>query len=66
MKKCFARVSASMLALAVSTVSLANESTEWVKSAALQVAPEVIALRHQIHQHPELGNQEFETSTLVA
>lgn len=66
MKKCFARVSASMLALAVSTVSLASESTEWVKSAALQVAPEVIALRHQIHQHPELGNQEFETSTLVA
>ena len=26
----------------------------------------MIALRHQIHQHPELGNREFETSKLVA
>ena len=26
----------------------------------------MIALRHEIHQHPELGNREFETSKLVA
>lgn len=66
MKKCIAPLTASMFGLAVSAVSLANDSTDWVKSAALQLAPEVIALRHHIHQHPELGNQEFETAKLVA
>jgi amidohydrolase len=29
-------------------------------------APAMIGLRHQIHQHPELANREFETSRLVA
>jgi amidohydrolase len=26
----------------------------------------MIELRHQVHQHPELSNREFETSKLVA
>jgi amidohydrolase len=29
-------------------------------------APAMIELRHQIHQHPELPNREFETAKLVA
>lgn len=29
-------------------------------------AAEIIELRHQIHQNPELGNREFETARLVA
>jgi amidohydrolase len=29
-------------------------------------APALTAWRHDIHQHPELGNREFRTSTLVA
>lgn len=31
-----------------------------------QVLPSVIELRHQIHQHPELGNREFRTSEHIA
>lgn len=29
-------------------------------------APAMIELRHQVHEHPELSNREFETSKLVA
>jgi amidohydrolase len=29
-------------------------------------APAMIELRHQVHQHPELSNREFETAKLVA
>ncbi len=29
-------------------------------------APDIIALRHQIHQNPELSNREFKTAELVA
>jgi amidohydrolase len=36
-------------------------------AAAVQGAtPGAIALRHQVHQHPELSNREFETAKLVA
>ncbi|MFJ2523963.1 amidohydrolase [Pseudomonas sp. Irchel s3f19] len=38
----------------------------WVKHAALKVEDEVVRIRRQIHQHPELGNQEFQTAQLVA
>lgn len=38
---------------------------DWIKDAALQVEPQTIQLRHQIHQNPELGNMEFNTSKLV-
>lgn len=65
MNNYLACVPASVLALAMSAATFASDDG-WVKPAALQLAPEVIALRHQIHQHPELGNQEFETSKLVA
>ena len=35
--------------------------------AAVQThADATIALRHRIHQHPELGNREFETAKLIA
>jgi len=37
-----------------------------VGAAVAEVAPEVIELRHRIHQNPELGNREFETAALVA
>jgi len=37
-----------------------------VEDAVEAHAAEIIELRHQIHQHPELGNREFETAKLVA
>ncbi|EPJ76863.1 metal-dependent amidase/aminoacylase/carboxypeptidase [Pseudomonas sp. CFII64] len=38
----------------------------WVDPAVASVNQEVIELRHTIHQNPELGNMEVETSRLVA
>jgi len=37
-----------------------------INAAVERVAPAMIELRHQVHQHPELSNREFETSKLVA
>ena len=37
-----------------------------IDKAVDQFAPATIAMRHQIHQNPELGNREFETAKLVA
>jgi len=31
-----------------------------------EISPAIIEARHHIHQHPELGNREFETAQLVA
>lgn len=31
-----------------------------------RVAPDIVAIRHHLHQHPELSNREFETAALVA
>ena len=38
---------------------------DWVDDAVLASDAHVIQLREHIHQHPELGNIEFETSKLV-
>ena len=37
-----------------------------VEEAVERFSAEIIELRHQIHQNPELGNREFETAALVA
>lgn len=37
-----------------------------IKTAVDRATPSMIELRHQVHQHPELSNREFETSKLVA
>jgi amidohydrolase len=37
-----------------------------IDAAVAKFAPETIELRHQIHQHPELGNRETKTEALVA
>jgi len=37
-----------------------------IDDAVERFAPEIVELRHQIHQFPELGNREHETAKLVA
>lgn len=37
-----------------------------INAAVERAVPAMIELRHQVHQHPELSNREFETSKLVA
>ena len=37
-----------------------------IAQAVEQVAPEMVQIRHRIHQNPELGNRETETAALVA
>ncbi|HEV2608496.1 MAG TPA: amidohydrolase [Xanthomonadaceae bacterium] len=39
-----------------------DPAAEWTT----KLAPQVVAWRRDIHQHPELGNHEFRTSALVA
>ena len=46
--------------------SFAAELRPELDSLADQLEPKVIAWRHDIHEHPELGNREFRTSALVA
>lgn len=43
-----------------------DERDERVRAAIAAVIDEITAKRHYIHQHPELGNREFETAKLVA
>ena len=62
---------ACLLALVLFATS-AGGSTEQqgmdarIGAAVEASATEIIELRHQIHQNPELGNREFETAALVA
>lgn len=55
-------------ALLLPTLALAQASTlqEQVVSAAEQLTDKAIAWRRDIHQHPELGNQETRTAGLIA
>jgi len=64
----FGRVStlAIMAGLAFGAPALAAPSAAKVEAAARAVQPKVIAWRRDIHQHPELGNQEVRTAALVA
>lgn len=46
--------------------SLAAQSDAEIRAAVDKVAPRMIEVRHDIHQHPELGNRETRTADLVA
>lgn len=56
--------------LLVNGVSLADTGTESVRAllnqSAERIHSEVVAWRHDIHQHPELANREFRTGRIVA
>lgn len=59
-----------LLAIAVLTCVFAWSavaiSPEELNAAVDHAAPQIIELRQQIHQYPELGNREFKTAALVA
>jgi amidohydrolase len=52
------------LAAAVAPAPLAQDAA--LDAAIARVLPQIVALRHQIHQSPELGNREVKTAALVA
>jgi amidohydrolase len=50
----------------VPSVVTAQITDRDVAAAVERFVPTVTEIRHQVHQHPELSNREFETSKLVA
>ena len=40
--------------------------TEAIHAAADKIEQKVIDWRHDLHQHPELGNREFRTADIIA
>jgi amidohydrolase len=62
------RISTLALAagLALGAPAMAAPTAAQVAAAAKAVQPKVVAWRRDIHEHPELGNQEVRTSALIA
>lgn len=62
------RALTALLALAAPTLGAQNAQAlhQAIDAAAARVEPNVIAWRHDIHQHPELSFQETRTAKLVA
>ena len=52
--------------LAFGAPAMAAPTAAQVAAAAKAVQPKVVAWRRDIHEHPELGNQEVRTSALIA
>ena len=44
----------------------ADDLRETAARVAERIVPDVVAWRHDIHQHPELGNREVRTATKIA
>ncbi len=44
----------------------ASAGDETINAAVARVAPDIIAIRHDLHEHPELSNREFRTAKLIA
>src|SRR5256714_8023486 len=62
-----ARVLTLLIGVLMSTTVEAESSLDKrIDEAATKVESKVIACRRDIHEHPELGNREVRTSTLVA
>ncbi len=57
------------LALFIAAWSSLLSAQDWlprISAEAAKIEPEMVALRHQIHQNPELSNREEKTAALVA
>jgi amidohydrolase len=72
MRQSFMQQSLLTIAISLCALSLgaqsacATESNDLAAQWTTKLAPQVVAWRRDIHQHPELGNHEFRTSALVA
>ena len=60
---CLALIS---LLAATAPARLGAQEDPRVRAAAEHLTPDLVALRHDIHSHPELGNRETRTAALVA
>ena len=67
MKSLFQRTCTVLpLCFAALAASYASGQSGDMTGTIASITPEIIALRHRIHQYPELGNREFKTAALVA
>ena len=57
---------ALLAGLAMGAPAMAAPSAAKVEAAAKAVQPKVVAWRRDIHENPELGNQEVRTAALIA
>ncbi len=55
-----------LMLVAAAPSALAQNRDAQVATAVDRITPAMLEIRHQLHQHPELGNREFETAKLVA
>ncbi len=55
-----------LILCSISVSVFAVDLTAEINAAAEKVLPQVIQWRRYLHEHPELGNREFNTSKLVA
>ncbi len=54
------------LSAAVPAAVRAQDLRSRIDAAVVQASDQIIKLRQQLHQNPELGNREFETGKLIA
>ncbi len=66
MRKSPLTIALSLCALSICTPSARAADNDPAAQWTTKLAPQVVAWRRDIHQHPELGNHEFRTSELVA
>jgi len=50
----------------ISVSTFAVDMSAEINTATAKIMPQVVEWRRHFHQHPELGNREFETSKMVA
>lgn len=61
---CLRIIAAALLAAGLGAPVAAQQPR--IDAEVERVMPRITELRHRIHEHPELGNREFETARLVA
>lgn len=49
-----------------SPASTAAAAPAWLNEAIVAEYPNTVQMRHYLHQHPELGNQEYQTQAYIA